>query len=161
MPYRFGAFLLCAYSFKIHTTPHIPRIRPRIGDIAFIICARTDREQRSTAFLLFFFPEPTTCSGRGGWVHCNHIFISYPILSSLIGTTGYDWLRLVIYNPANKYAAASVPCKLQTAWLSHSLLTAPLITIIGIVELIKYYVNLCKIAVSLAVDTFLCFTAKS
>ena len=72
------------------------------------------------------------------------------------------WIyALDVCNSVNKYAAASVPCKLQTAWLSHSLLTVPLMTIIGIVELIKYYVNLCKIAVSLAVDTFLCFDAKS
>ena len=72
------------------------------------------------------------------------------------------WIyALDVCNSVNKYAAASVPCKLQTAWLSHSLLTVPLMTIIGIVEPVKYYVNLCKIAVSLAVDTFLCFDAKS
>ena len=159
MPYRFGAFLLCAYSFKIHTTPHIPRTHPRIGDIAFTICARTDREQRSTAFLLFFFPEPLHCSGRG-WVGASEQPYIH-ILSYLIFSYRYDSLRLYICNWANKYAAALVPCKLQTAWLSHSLLTVPLMTIIGIVELIKYYVNLCKIAVSLAVDIFLCFDAKS
>ena len=103
MPYRFGAFLLCAYSFKIHTTPHIPRTRPRIGDIAFTICACTEREQRSTAFLLFFFPEPIHCSGWG-WVGASeqpyiHI-VSYLIFSYRydllrLVTTRYDWLRLV------------------------------------------------------------------
>ena len=159
MPYRFGAFLLCAYSFKIHTTPHIPRTRPRIGDIAFTICARTDREQRSTAFLLFFFPEPIHCSGWG-WVGASEQPYIH-IVSYLVFSYRYDSLRLYICNWANKYAAASVPYVLQTAWLSHSLLTVPLMTIIGIVELIKYYVNLFKIAVNLAVDTFLCFDAKS
>ena len=95
MPYRFGAFLLCAYTFKIHTTPHIPRTRPRIGDIEFTICTRTEREQQATDFLLFFFPDPITCSGWG-WVGvCTATIYSYLILSYLILSYRYDWLRLV------------------------------------------------------------------